>query len=237
MTVKPAPREKNTGRKPPLGWMARGILGLSGSFLLAAAVATSWIALQENNTSLALAEADAAQGLFEVPAGLPLSSYGRKAILERCLIELSSLRFSLQTSEYRSSIASGCRRISEENASWSEADLIMSRLSFLDGDIPEAEGYLSLAQEAARSDGWLALQRIRIFLKLPKPSAAPGPEDYDLSKDLEVLLSGHDHIEALAQDLIRAPELRETLLPAVEALGPDAGQRFLSALYRAKETP
>lgn len=217
--------------------MVRGILGLSGFFLFAAAAATSLIALQENNAALALAEADAGQDLFEVPTRSPLSSCGRKAILERCLIELSSLRFSLLGMEEQTGLVSGCRRISEENIEGSEAELILSRLSILDGDIPAAEEYLFLAQDAARTDGWLALQRIRTFLKLPKPSAAPGPEDYDLSKDLAVLVAGHSHIEALAQDLLRAPELRETLLPAVEALGPEAGQRFLSALYRAKETP
>jgi len=237
MTVKPAPREKNTGRKPPLGWMVRGLLGPSGTFLLAAAAATSWIALQENNASLALAEADGGQGMFEVPARSPLSAYARKALLERCLIEISSLRFPLHSREEQAALVSGCRRLSEENSAWSEADLILSRLSVMDGDIPAAEEFLFLAQDSARTDGWLALHRIRSFLKLPEPSAAQGPEDYDLSKDLAVLLAGHDHIEALARDLLREPELRETLLPAVEDLGPDAGQRFLSALYRAKETP
>lgn len=235
MTVKPGTGSTQGSRLPAPSWGVRIFQASAGALLLICTTLPPLIAARENDGSLALAESEKPGGEFELPRSAPLSFQGRSALLERCIMTLSSLRFALMDPDAQSKVSSGCQTLADQNPDFSESNLVFARIALGKNREEEAAAYLRIARDAAPADGWLALQRARIFLTLAPQENAKTYQTYQLVDDLTVLLAGHSHLQDLAQDILRRPDLRGKLFPALESLGPEATGQFLSALYRAKE--
>lgn len=208
---------------------------LAGVSLTCLAVATPFLAERENAAALSVAETESKAMPAEFLEADPASLQGRLALLETCIKTLTSLRFALLPEAEKMQILHSCQDLSDLNPGLAESGIVRAHLALKSGDAAGAALALLASQEAAPWDGWLAFQRVRVFLDLPAEIPGTPNTSLALQDDLMVLLAGTQHLEALAGAVIRRPAMREALFPALQELGPEATDRFLSAYYRVKD--
>lgn len=235
MAVKTSRDDFSQNRRPAAGWKQRAVQALTGISLVCVALATPFLAARENSAALSVAELESYEAPVEVFQASPLSFQGRSALLETCIKMLTSLRYTLLPEDEKAQVTAACSSVSDLNSGLSEAGILRAHLALQRGNSAEAAQDLITSQEAAPWDGWLAFQRVRAFLDLHLENPDNRSAALALQDDLTVLLAGTQYLEALGRDLIRRPDLRQSLFPALQELGPESTEKFLAAYYRAKD--